>query len=490
MKKLNIYILTFCWLLTLAACKKELNAPPPNAKVNGTAVVDLASAQVTLNGVYYQFANATSTLYDWQQQNVHPGMLTGMLGYGFGSYSDEDNLNLTSRFMQIKNPWAPWYETIAAANGFLEGLNSLANGVIVEPRRAEMQAEARFLRGYINFKLLMFFSEWKDLNSNNGVLLRSELTGLSTVLKTRSSVAESYTAILEDLDYAIANGPTTNPNHYVNKYAAMILEARVLLTRGLPADITKALDLANQVINSGKYTLENNVKDIFHSKGLASAEVILGVKPQPLQETKRESMSGGYYMPFGTFASYAYVAKQTFKDLLNGDPRQTWMVGPANPSTSSPNTFAFSKFLPYVGGVATVPTQVSEVSYAMRLSEAYLLKAEALARSGGNLNDAKTAIKTVMARAGIPGGSPLYNPIDNAITAEEVWEQAYFETLRSFTGEDGIDWFALLRFPLTKIMQLRPTITSVTVLWFGVPVAEFQTNPLFGSQNAGGYPTM
>jgi hypothetical protein len=70
-----------------------------------------------------------------------------------------------------------------------------------------------------------------------------------------------------------------------------------------------------------------------------------------------------------------------------------------------------------------------------------------------------------------------------------VWKQAYFETLRSFTGEDGIDWLALLRFPLDTIMELRPTITSITQLWFGVPVSEFQTNPLFGSQNAGGYPT-
>ncbi|MBS1562858.1 MAG: RagB/SusD family nutrient uptake outer membrane protein, partial [Bacteroidetes bacterium] len=331
---------------------------------------------------------------------------------------------------------------------------------------------------------LMFFAEWKDLNSKNGVLLKSGSGGLSNAVMPRSTVAQSYDDIIGDLDYAVANGPTTNPSYYMNKYAAMILEARVLLTRGQTADVTKALDLANQVISSGKYTLETNVKDIFYTKGLASSEVILGVKPQPLQEGKRENNSGNYYMPFGTWASYAYVARQSFKDLLNGDPRQSWMIGPANTNVQSPNTWVFSKYLPYVGGVASAPTQVSEVSYAMRLSEAYLLKAEALARSGGDLTLAKTQIKTVMARAGVTD----FSAVDAAVTPTDVWKQTYYETLRGFTGEDGIDWFALLRFPLATIQQLRPTITSINLLWFGVPVSEFQTNPLFGSQNAGGYP--
>lgn len=484
-KKLKLYITFAAYLLIFGACNKELNAPPPNAKVNGTAVVDLKSAEVTLNGVYYQFDNATSTSYNWQIQNVHPSMLTGMLGYAYGSYSDEDNLNLTSRFMQIFNPWGQWYKTINAANGFLDGLRSLAPGIITATRSAEMQAEARFLRAYTNFKLLIFFTEWKDMNSKNGVLLRTELTGISSVAKARSTVAESYTSILEDLDYAVANGPTTNPSYYMNKYAAMILEARVLLTRGQPGDITKALDLVNQVISSGKYTLENNLKDIFYSKGLNSTEVILGVKPQPLQEGKRETNSGAYF-PNSTYSSYGYVVKQKFKDLLNGDPRQSWMVGPANTNTNSANTFYFSKFLPFPGGVASVPTQLSEISYAMRLSEAYLLKAEAIARStGGDLNDAKTQIKTIIARSGVTD----FSAVDNATTALDVWKQAYYETLRNFTGEDGIDWFALGRFPFEVIKELRPSITSISQLWFGVPVSEFQSNPLFGPQNAGGYPT-
>src|SRR5690606_20229085 len=116
-------------------------------------------------------------------------------------------------------------------------------------------------------------------------------------------------------------------------------------------------------------------------------------------------------------------------------------------------------------------------------SEAYLLKAEAIARSsGGNLTDAKNQIKTVMSKAGVTD----FSAVDNAVTATDVWKQAYYETLRGFTGEDGIDWLALMRFPFDTIKELRPTITEMSQLWFGIPLDELQNNPLFGSQNAGG----
>jgi len=491
MKKIYFYTLVSCLIFTLISCEKELSTPPPNAKVNGTAVVDLKSAQNTLNGVYYRQANASATTYNWQNQNVHPGMLTGMLGYGLGAYDDETNNNLNSRFMQVLNPWAQWYATVNAANGMLDGLKNLADRVILPARKSEMEAEAKFLRAYSNFKLLMFFAEWNDQSSAKGILIHNELSSIGTIIKARSSVAESYKAILDDLDFAVANGPTTNPNYYMNKYAAMVLQARVLLTRGQSADISKALALTNQVLSSNKYTLEPNLKDIFYNKGLASAEVIMGIKPQGLQENIRTN-SGAYSIP--TVVGVVYVAKRDFVNLLAGDPRDTWMHGPLTPpefQAGSPDTYFYTKYLPFnaASNAPTPFTQISETSYVARLSEVYLLKAEAIIRSGGALNDAKLAIKTVMARAGIPSGSPLFTPVDNANTQMDLWKQVYFETLRNLTGEDGIDWFALLRFPFENIKQLRPTITSTTQLWFGVPVAEFQSNPLFGPQNAGGYPT-
>lgn len=488
MKKLNFYTILLFNVLVLSACDKELSTPPPNAKVNGTAVIDAKSAQVTLNGVYYRFSNSTNTATDWKGYNMGPAQLTGMIGYQTGDGEPlESNINLAANDVRyIPAYWTTCYQLLSAANGFIDGLNALSDAAFANPaRKTEMMAEARFLRAYAHTKLLLFFSEWKDLSSKEGVLLRTELGGVSTALKKRNTVAESYNSILEDLDYAVANGATTNPNHYVNKYAAMALQARVLLTRGEQADITKALALTNAIITSGKYTLEANLKDVFYTKGMASTEVILGIRPQPAQETQREIQSN-YYRTAGA-ASFGYAARPLFKNLLaaTNDPRAAWMVGGAiQGTTPRPDGSYFTKF----GAFPTaLPTQLSETQYAIRLSEVYLMRAEALARSGGSLTDAKNDIKLVMSKSGATTAQNTAG-VNAAVSPEEVWKQAYYETLRNLTGEDAIAWQALVRFPLSTITAIRPTITSINQLWFGVPVSEFQVNPLFGPQNDGGYP--
>lgn len=477
MKKINIYGVALLSMLTFSACDKELSTPPPNAKVNGTAIIDQKTAQIVLNGVYYRFSNASTTQTSWTSQNAGPAMLTGMLGYAFGSaYQIENNINLNA--LLIPSIWTNSYQLLAQANGFIDGLTNLSDHDFGSPtRKSEMLAEARYARAHAHFKLLLYFSEWKDLDSKNGVLLRTELGSLSTVIKKRSTVAESYEAILSDLDYAMANGPENNPNYFVNKYAAMALEARVLLTRGQPADITKALTLTNAIIGSNKYTLEPNLRDIFYTKGLASKEVILGIRPQINQEVNREIQSNNFRLT----ASGGFASKKAFRTLLTGDPRLAWIIGTKTNRVGHPDDEYFTK---YGAWPAASATQLSETQYAIRLSEIHLMRAEALARSGGSLTDAKADIKLVMSKAGVTN----FANIDNAATPEEVWIQAYYETLRNLSNEDGIDWNALVRFPLATITALRPTITTATKLWFGVPVSEFQTNPLFGSQNAGGYP--
>ena len=202
MKKLNFYTILLFNVLVLSACDKELSTPPPNAKVNGTAVIDAKSAQVTLNGVYYRFSNSTNTATDWKGYNMGPAQLTGMIGYQTGDAEPlENNINLAPNDVRyIPAYWTTCYQLLSAANGFIDGLNTLADAAFAIPaRKTEMMSEARFLRAYAHTKLLLFFSEWKDLSSKEGVLLRTELGGVSTALKKRNTVAESYNSILEDL---------------------------------------------------------------------------------------------------------------------------------------------------------------------------------------------------------------------------------------------------------------------------------------------------
>jgi hypothetical protein len=122
-----------------------------------------------------------------------------------------------------------------------------------------------------------------------------------------------------------------------------------------------------------------------------------------------------------------------------------------------------------------------EDAYAFRLTEVYLLKAEALVRSGGSLAEAKTILKNIEGRAGVTN----FAAVDNANTPEELLLELYREYSRNMVAEDGIEWFALLRLPFATVKQLRPTITDQKQYILPIPTTEFQLNPAIGPQNPG-----
>lgn len=474
MKRISIYVLllAFCWMFS--SCDKQLSEPPANARVEGTAITDQKTAQTALNGVYYRFANVTGdNITMWREHHIPGGMLSGLLGYGFGAVADERNDNVNAGY--VSGIWGQSYLLVNAANGVIDGVNSVSDNAFTGNRKKEILAESRFLRAYGHFSLLLYFAEWFKQDSKFGVLIRDKFSTLSNIPKARSTVAESYAFILEDLDFAIDNAVAVNSTHYATKWAAMALKMRVLLMRGQQADYTEAAALGNTIIQTGPYELESNLKDLFHIKGLSSKEVILGVKPQPNQEAFYYIQSRAYYPA----QSSLYTATQQFKNLLQNDPRDSWVIGPKTPYQAySPNTYYFVKYIPF----GTPTTQLSETSYTIRLSEVYLMRAEAIIRSnGGDLATARTLIKTVMSKAGVTD----FSAVDNANTAVDLLLQNYYEVERNLAGEDGIEWMTLMRLPFDKVQSLRPTITSTQQFYFPVPLDEFTSNALFGDQNPG-----
>lgn len=469
-----IYTLLAAQSIILSGCDKELSEPPANARVEGNTITDQKTAQTVLNGAYYQFAQVSSdNVTNWKGHQVSGGLLAGTIAYGYGELPDERNENVSS--FAVPQFWNETYMLINAANGVIDGIAPVSSGSFTGNRKNEIIAESRFLRAYGHFRLLTFFAEWFNQNSPNGVLIRDKFTLLSQAHKARSSVSESYTHILQDLDFAIANAPATNPNYYATKWTAMALKMRVLLCRGQQADYISAAEIGNTLITTGPFSLENNLKDLFRSKGLASTEVILGIKAQPAQELFYYNVSGSYYPGL----SDLFVATSAYKDFFDdSDPRKTWIIGPENPNAFIPLTqFYFTKYIDFGGS----PSQITETSYAFRLSEVYLMRAEAIIRSNGSLATAKMLIKTVMGKA----GATNFTAVDNATTTDQLLLQNYYEVSRNLCGEDSIEWLALMRLPFDRVKQLRPTITNTAQFYFPVPIAEFASNPLFGAQNTG-----
>lgn len=487
MKTLYKYLALSVLITAFYACKKELGALPKNAKVDANTVLDQGTAQIALNGAYYCFANASRTKTNWQDHQITPAELAGHMGYGYGGFGSEaENKNATINSFY----WDESYVLINAANGVIKGITALPDEKFTGTRKKEMLAEARFLRAYGHFKILIWYAEWKNADSRYGVLLRDELSVLGNISKARSSVKESYDFILADLDNAIENGPVSNPNVYVTKWAAMALKMRVLISRGTSDDYTEIISLAKNIIDHKVFTLEANAQDIFRTKGLSSKEVILGVKPQANQQLDYYAKSA-QYTPEG---SGMYVATPQFKNLFydDNDPRKDWMVTDFENTESDSQSFYFTKYMSVKKDAgsgeltSSVPTVVSETDYALRLTEVYLLMAEASAHLPGGLANAKIAIHTIQEKAGITStaNNAPYMAIENA-DANTILYEIYKETVKSLVAEDGMEWMALLRLPFEKVQQLKPTIVNKVQFILPIPKSVFMYNPTFGDQNPG-----
>jgi starch-binding outer membrane protein, SusD/RagB family len=467
----------------LGACKKELNVYPTTSEVDGNVISDQQTAQTVLNGVYYRFADAgldatpsptpintsftvstQSTL--WSDVNeVLPAELSGSLNLFFG-----DSINyflFNPGTYRVDYIWDYAYALVNAANGFIKNASPVTT--IPAAAKQQMMAEAKFLRAFGNSELLLYYGQYNDTSSPYGIILRDTFATTADIRSPRSTVAASYTAILSDLDAAIGGLPVLNTAiYYANASDAKLLEARMLMNRGAAGDYARVISLTNDIIANGPFALEDSLKDIFLTEGLSSREVMLGIQPYPNESYKFENY----------VAVVEYVGTDSLVSLLANDARSQWMYATIQNLYGSQNMI--TKY--YSGNPGNpVQTPLSTYCYAFRLSEAYLLEAEAVAMSGGDLATAKTLLTTVMSHAG--AGPQEFAAVTNATTPAALQVEIVKENMRNFAFENGVDWFALRRLPFTTVRQLNPNIQSPNQLILPIPSAELAENNVI--QNPG-----
>jgi len=468
MKRRNIkYILSVLTVSFLWSCKKELNVYPTTQEVDGNVIVDAKSASTVLNGVYYRFANGgtdnnTVPSVKWTDVNeILPSELCGSLTNSSGD-DQVYTLTLNASSYSPGILWAYGYQLVNAANGFLKNVAPVTT--IPAATKKQMIAEAKFLRAFGDAELLLYFGQYYDTNSKYGIILRDEFVTSNNIALPRSTVAQTYTAILADLDAAIPDLPKVNTTaYYANASAAKILEARVLINRGAAGDMAKVISLTTDVIANGGFSLEASEKDLFLSKGFSSNEVILGLQPFPTETYKFQDNQ--YYGQ--------YPASPTFVTLLANDPRNQWVYRDDQGGTVYGSYYGnINEIAKYYSGDTGNPVQtpLSETCYAFRLSEAYLLRAEANATLGTNVSDAKTDLKLIEKAAGIND-----DPAVDAASASDLRILVLKEEIKNFFSENGADWFALRRLPLEDAQVIQPAINNIHYI-LPIPQTELNLN--------------
>ena len=486
MNKIKTYLAAGGCLLAMAlttACEDRLSALPSQSKVDDNLIVDQKSAEYALNGIYYMYAQCGTDNYDvlstgcTLSQEIYPANFAGTVTYYQGAYMLENHDWAADNYTAL-NLWQAFYSQLAAANGVLHQMDAAPDDWFSGNRKTEIIAEARFMRALIHYNLLRWFAYHWDYSSPYGVLLRTEPVLASTIAKDRSTVAESYQCIMDDLDFAIDNMVEENPNHYANTWVAKGLKARVLMMRGQGTDYADAAELTRDIINNGPYELEENVLDIFYEKGLDSPEVMFGIQPKDGQTDVYET----YY--YRSNPQYEPSAKlDSIFGLIPGDPRREALFTEVLYSYSTPeNPVYYTLICKHMPKDNLASGTVEESQYQMRLTEMYLLRAEALVRSGGDRDEAKNLLKTVLSHAGVTD----FTRVDNAATDDALLTEIFYEMLRNLFCESGRELEIMMRMPREAVYDFNP-VYGVNEQYniFPIPADEFLNNSLLQEQNPG-----
>lgn len=195
----------------------------------------------------------------------------------------------TSNMILVNNDWARtvWtnaYSAINTCNLILANLN-LAEDVI-RPKNS-IEGEALFIRGSLYFELARLYGKtWGDGDNNTNLAVPLVLTPTSFTVDglsdfnypSRSTVAQVYAQAKADLQKAAELLPETN-QHYATKFAALAQLSRVAL---MQADYATARDAANEVIESGRYTLSDPFNNLYFNYinfgGVAPSEYIFYIR--------------------------------------------------------------------------------------------------------------------------------------------------------------------------------------------------------------------
>jgi hypothetical protein len=398
MKKQLKYIISFCLgLVMVTSCKRELLSPVPQ-----TFTTDLVAFDTKV-----RIANQVNALY----QTFKNGSFYGGRAQIAGDIRGEDFINQTTNgvtgydvwFLNatgtsqnfVKNLWAQAYQTINGSNIFIEGMAAKGTSVVGAALANNYIGEARLLRAASYFKLLEHYARpYADGNgSKPGLPLR--LVGIKEAGSSpmaRNTVAEVYTQIIADLDFAEANLPLNYTTAALNttrahRNTAIALKTRVYLAM---QDYAKVITEANKIVaqntapfsaTSGvAHALQANIVNVFRTP-YTTTESILSM---PMTSTAGDNPGTQNQLAF-------YYSRTPSPGVGNGEFSLNSVSGiaantgwTATDTRRSFNATVSGKL--YLNAKYSVASPFTDWPPVIRYSEVLLNLAEALARTNAGVN--------------------------------------------------------------------------------------------------------
>lgn len=440
MKKV-FYILNL--LIVLSSCKKFLDVQPRDAVSDEATIVDKASAQTAVRGIYRALGN-----------DAYYGSLFQTFGYLSG-----DNIQwtgsqaviqqfishaVTADNANVGTVWAGIYATINRANQVIEKIPALTDSSFAAADKNALLGEAYFVRALAYFDLAR---TWGGVQ----LVLKPTVTINDTKGLKRSSLADTYAHVLSDLKTAEPLLTETTNRYRATRKTVWALLSRYYLYQQQWEDA--ALYAGKLIADGANYTLVTPYSAFFANNAVATAESIFEISYSATNINGHRN----YWQSPANGGTRQWAPNSTLVGLLNGGGNRNTAIAVTNQG------LWYGNF--YYRSPATDP------AYVLRIAEQYLIRAEALAHLE-DLPGAVADLNAVRARAGLEATTATSQAdILLAIENERRLEFA-FEPHR---------WYDLIR---TDRAAAVLGLTDADHYLLPIPIAELNADPAL-DQNHG-----
>jgi len=363
--------------LLVGGCENMIETPPPNEIPVADAVKTADDLQRLLNGSYNELANTNGGFSQ---------MLAEMLGDNLNLPNNNDLKEVYNHNVLFFNTtsggyYSMIYRMIFRAN-FVESKINDVSGLSTEDKN-RILGEVAFIRALGHFTAVRMYAQpygFTSDNSHPGIAIQRKVT---TQPMPRESVAAAYSAIIADLQTAIANlgdnnSLNTNGPCYATKWSAKALLANVYFQMG---NYTDAGLLSNEVIESNKFTFSDTV-NLFDPKGYS--EHIFSVVSTGITDKR----SGGFSDNYAPGVPTCQLDRAFWASIkANKTDKRTAMLQAVNPGAAN----EFVKSNQFNAPFFNVPV--------LHLTQMMLVRAESYAMTNTNLSTAITDINKIIARA-------------------------------------------------------------------------------------------